>query len=222
MNADVVWQGVGANVAGAVISGVVAVLSALWVVHLTNRGAAQNARQERLEAAVADLILAVTGLYGLEHSWSDERWHAARAQWFPVFEQARVRVLLLTDSEELDEQLRNVASQWEEHWRELLDYAGHMRGELLIIRMEEDVPDEEQPEDGLRFDREWKWLESRPVELVRRLRELETPTPEHARKLANSLGRWRAEMNDLEKKYGNAPAVHYYESRGHPPPPYLR
>lgn len=208
MNADVVWQGVGANVIGAVISGVVAVLSALWVVHLTNRGAAQNARQERLEAAVADLILAVTELYGLEHSWSDARLSAARAQWFHVFEQARVRVLLLTDSEELDEQLRNVASQWERRWRELLDYAGNMRGELLIICMEEeeDVPDEEQPEDGLRFDREWKWLESRPVELVRRLRELETPTPGRARKLANSLGRWRAEMNDLEEKYGNAPA----------------
>ena len=207
MNVDVVWQGVGANVVGAVISGVVAVLSALWVVHLTNRGAAQNARQERLEAAVADLILAVTGLYGLEHSWSDKQSSAARAQWFSVFEQARVRVLLLTDSEELDEQLRNVASQWEEHWRELLDYAGHMRSELLIIRMKEDVPEEEQLEDGLQFDREWKWLVSRPVELVRRLRELETPTPEHARKLANSLGRWRAEMNDLQEKYyGNAPA----------------
>lgn len=205
MNADVVWQGVGANVIGAVISGVVAVLSALWVVHLTNRGSAQNARQERLEAAVADLILAVTGLYDLEHSWSGARLSAARDQWFPVFEQARVRVLLLTDSEELDEQLRNVASQWEERWRELLDYAGDKRDELFLIPME-DAPDEEPSEDGLRFDREWKWLESRPVELVRRLRELETPTPEHARKLANSLGRWGAEMNDLEEKYGNAPA----------------
>ena len=215
MNADVVWQGVGANVVGAVISGVVAVLSALWVVHLTNRGAAQNARQERLEAAVADLILAVTGFYGLEHSWGDEQSGAARAQWFSVFDQARVRVLLLTDSEELDEQLRNVASQWEEHWRELLDYAGRMRSELLGIRMNEDVPDEEQLEDSLlRLDREWEWLVSRPVELVRRLRELETPTPEHARKLANSLGRWRAEMNDLaEKYYGSAPAG-WFSGRG--------
>lgn len=221
MNADEVWQGIGANVVGAVIGGLVAILSALWVVGRTNRGAERHARQQRLEAAVGELILAVTALYDPRRLTSTTAVDEAEQKWLPRFDQARVQVLLLTGSDDLDAQLQEMGDSWRRPWWTLLEYALDMAENLLESWPGGPVPDELQPPEGMQFYREAKRLEAMPADLVRRLRGLEAPTPEHARKLTNSLGQWREKLGELEQKYGTAPEIHWYKVRGIQAPPWL-
>ena len=62
------------------------------------KGQADQAAVQRLEAALAELILGVQALY------DPRSYNSKEAP--PVPDEPRVRLLLLTGSEELDEQLR--------------------------------------------------------------------------------------------------------------------
>lgn len=207
MNADVVWQGVGANVVGAILGGVAAVLSALWVVRLTNGGAAQNARQERLEAAQAELIQAVAAIYDPQLSLSVKRDRDARAEWAPRFAQARVRILLLTGSDDLDDRLRKVPGEWETKWRRLRDYLAHYQGE--------DGPDmaspgESRPPTDDQVGRARERVQAMAEDLGRRLRDLHEPSRDGARQLIRSLDEWYERLRREAEAWPSSSNINQY------------
>ena len=189
MDTSVVWQGIRANVVGAIIGGMVAIASALWVVRLTNQGAVVNARQERLEAAQAEMIQAVAAMYDPQLSLSAKRDRDVRAEWAPRFAQARVRVLLLTGSDDLDDSLRSVVVEWESQWRRLRDY---LRGYTGPYGAEMELPEPGKSRlptpEGV--GRALEHVEGMPGDLQRRLRDLNEPSAAAAEVLRKSLGEW--------------------------------
>ena len=209
MDADVVWQGIGANVVGAILGGVAAVLSALWVVRLTNRGAAQNARQERLEAAQAELIQAVSAISDPQLSLSVKRDRDARAEWAPRFAQARVRILLLTGSDDLDDCLQKVPGEWETQWRRLRDYLAHYQGE--------DAPDmtasvlgESRPPTDDQVGRARERVQAMAEDLGRRLRDLHEPSRDGARQLIRSLDEWHGRLTREAEAWPSSSNINQY------------
>lgn len=207
MDADVVWQGIGANVVGAILGGVAAVLSALWVVRLTNRGAAQNARQERLEAAQAELIQAVSAIYDPQLSLSVKRDRDARAEWAPRFAQARVRILLLTGSDDLDDRLRKVPGEWETLWRRLRDYLADYQGEGGPDMAS---PGESRPptDDQVSLARER--VQGMAEDLARRLRDLHEPSRDGARQLIRSLDEWHERLTLEAEAWPSSSNINQY------------
>ena len=207
MDADVVWQGIGANVVGAILGGVAAVLSALWVVRLTNRGAAQNARQERLEAAQAELIQAVSAIYDPQLSLSVKRDRDARAEWAPRFAQARVRILLLTGSDDLDDRLRKVPGEWETLWRRLRDYLADYQGEGGPDMAS---PGESRPPTDDQVGRARERVQAMAEDLGRRLRDLHEPSRDGARQLIRSLDEWYERLRREAEAWPSSSNINQY------------
>lgn len=212
MGPEIVWQGVGPNLVSAAITGLVA----LWVVYRTNLGAERNARQERLEAALAQLILGVAAAYTQPHQSTSrsrlESWEASAAD-------ARVKVMLLTGSSELDERLAKLTGEWLSSWRLLDDYAAEMA--VLVHNAAQDhfaAPADIDPEDAKVY-RAAEEMRLMGPELTGILRELRTPTPEHAQAVVRRLDEWHGRLRDYEHEYGDAPLRYWYESRGMQVPP---
>nr|WP_023190184.1 hypothetical protein [Micrococcus sp. V7]AGY35521.1 hypothetical protein LMV7_p01000 [Micrococcus sp. V7] len=174
MSAEV-WPSLVGSLSGALVGG----LSAYLVSGRTLRGQAYQGKLQRLEAALAELILGVQALYGYRPSKSEK----APA----VPDEARVRVLLLTDSEKLDEQLRWACVGWLERWRLLYDYVYELLSEF-------------EADDMVPVERE---LEAMVEELVQALRKLKSPEPEHVTATLNALTVWRVHLEALEDQYRN-------------------
>lgn len=209
MSVDVVWQGVGANVAGAVFSGIVAIVSALIVVRRTNHGAEKIARQERLEAALGELIQAVSALYDPQLSLSMKRDRDTRNQWAPRFAQARTRVLILTKSDELDASLQHVVGEWESQWRRLWNHLADWRDSSASVEGMT-MPGEWRPPTVEQADRARERLERMPGDLQRRLRELHEPSVAAATLLSESLGEWHAELERQMNAWPESRRVNRY------------
>ena len=143
------------------------------------KGQADQAAVQRLEAALAELILGVQALY------DPRSYNSKEAP--PVPDEPRVRLLLLTGSEELDEQLRWVCVGWLSRWRVMNDFAWDLAGE---------TGDEGTRALGHKLRR-------LAGELVPALRKLKSPEPEHVRAALRALGEWRGRLEHLEAKHRN-------------------
>ena len=143
------------------------------------KGQADQAAVQRLEAALAELILGVQALY------DPRSYNSKEAP--PVPDEPRVRLLLLTGSEELDEQLRWVCVGWLSRWRVMNDFAWDLAGET--------------GDEGMRaLGHKLRRLAG---ELVPALRKLKSPEPEHVRAALRALGEWRGRLEHLEAKHRN-------------------
>lgn len=161
------------------VGALVGAVSAFVVSRRTLKGQADQAAVQRLEAALAELILGVQALY-------DPRSYNSKES-PPVPDEPRVRLLLLTGSEELDEQLRWVCVGWLSRWRVMNDFAWDLAGE---------TGDEDMRALGHKLRR-------LAGELVPALRKLKSPKPKHVRATLRALGEWRGRLEDLEAKHRN-------------------
>jgi len=175
MSADV-WPSLVGSLSGALVGAVTA-----WVVSgRTLRGQAEQAAVQRLEAALSELILGVQALYG------HRRHHPEESPQVP--DGARVRVLLLTESEQLDAQLRWVCVGWLSRWRLLSEYVW-------------DVASHNEDERMAEVDHALRRLSD---DLVPALRKLKSPEPEHVAATLRALGEWLGRLETLEADHRNA------------------
>lgn len=97
MGPEIVWQGLGPSLIGTVMAAVVG----LEAVRRSNLGAERNARQGRLEEALAQLILGVSAAY-VQPAPVESEPELRSEPWVAPTADARVKILLLTESTELD------------------------------------------------------------------------------------------------------------------------
>ena len=168
-----VWESVIGGVAGSLVGG----LLALVVASLTWRKQKRQGELQRLEAALAELILRVQALYALP--WVEGSAQTPPDQTPP--DQARVRLLLLTGSEKLDGQLRWMSAGWRKRWRLLYDYAYERASEF-------------DDKDMAQLVRE---LEQMPEQLVAALRCLKTPRRRHVKAVLRQLKDWLEHLERL-------------------------
>ena len=163
-------------VVGALLSGGTGAVVARLTVEWTTRRTAQNAAQDRVEAAVGELIVLIPELYtaGLGEKVPERVLQA--------WDRARIRVRMLTagslawagdvrDSPpaHLDALLSDVARRWPWGWRQL---------EFILNRYEPDP-----------------WLTSAREDLEWILLDLRDRQPETCTRVARRLKEWKADMD---------------------------
>lgn len=113
MGADIVWQGIGANVVGAVLSAAVAVVTSLLVVGKTNAGAAAIAQQGRLENALAELTYCIQALLMQPLPVADEldEHPAVQERWLE-YTRAKSRVAVIMQHGDLTDALNWLGHTW--------------------------------------------------------------------------------------------------------------